>query len=263
MNFRLVLAAAAFCAALPATLANAAPQLLGLLADNAIPVHCVDDVCTVEVSAICLQEERAMPAWGTTYRPIQSKRITLVGTRADGTAISRPIDDIARFEADRGHWAVKITIPRHHVESFGVERSALSIDGRVALAPMPTPGDPTPQTDADIEAAVTAFAKSPDSVIGAGADNMAAAHILNEMINALPHVALDKGKPAGDLWRKTFGSEALDRPGMKKAAAYYRQCGHELLQVDRKTVRRCLELGHDNFATTVNRRYWDANKPGV
>jgi len=83
------------------------------------------------------------------------------------------------------------------------------------------------------------------------------------MINTLPHVALDEDKPAEDLWRKTFGSDALDRPGMQKAAAYFQQCGHELLKVERKTVRRCLELGHDNFATTVNRRFWDASKPGV
>lgn len=158
---------------------------------------------------------------------------------------------------------MKIIIPRKHVDAFGAERMALAIDGRVALAPQPLHGDPTHQTDTDIDAAVTAFVNSPDSVIGHDADNMAAAHILNEMINTLPHVALDEDKPAEDLWRKTFGSDALDRPGMQKAAAYFQQCGHELLKVERKTVRRCLELGHDNFATTVNRRFWDASKPSV
>ena len=122
----------------------------------------------------------------------------MVGTRADGTVIRRPVDEIVRFESDRGHWAVKIIIPRKHVEAFGAERMALAIDGRVALAPQPLPGYPTPQTDTDIDAAVTAFINSPDSVIG--------------------H---DEDKPAGDLWRKTFGSDALDRPVMQKAAAYF------------------------------------------
>ena len=187
----------------------------------------------------------------------------MVGTRADGTVIRRPVDEIVRFESDRGHWAVKIIIPRKHVDAFGAERLALAIDGRVALAPQPLHGDPTPQTDTYIDAAVAAFVNSPDSVIGHDVDNMAAAHILNEMINTLPHVELDEDKPAGDLWRKTFGSDALDRPGMQKAAAYFQQCGHELLKIERKTVRRCLELGHDNFATTMNRRFWDASKPGV
>ncbi len=72
MIFRLLIAAATCVMALPINFATAAPQLLGLLADNEISVHCVGDVCTVEVSAICLQEERDMPAWGTTYTPIQS-----------------------------------------------------------------------------------------------------------------------------------------------------------------------------------------------
>ena len=84
---------------------------------------------------------------------------------------------------------------------------------------------------------MTAFVNSPDSVIGHDADNMAAAHILNEMIDILPHVALDEDKPAGDLWRKTFGSDALDRPGMQKAAVYFQQCGHALLKVERKAAR--------------------------
>jgi hypothetical protein len=110
---------------------------------------------------------------------------------------------------------------------------------------------------------VTAFETSSDAIVGADAEDMAAAHVLNKMINALPHVTLDKNKPAGDLWQKVFGAKALDEPGMKRAAAYYRRCGHELLIVDQPTVRRCLELGHDGFLTTINRRYWDANKPGV
>ena len=58
MIFRLLIAAAACVMAPPGNFASAAPQLLGLLADNEIPVHCVGDVCTLEVSAICLQKGR-------------------------------------------------------------------------------------------------------------------------------------------------------------------------------------------------------------
>ena len=74
---------------------------------------------------------------------------------------------------------MKIIIPRKHVDAFGAERMALVIDGRVALAPQPLPGDLTPQTDTDIDVAVTAFVNSPDLAIRHDADNMAAAHILN------------------------------------------------------------------------------------
>ncbi len=47
MIFRLLIAAAACVMALAVNFASAAPQLLGLLADNEIPVHRVGDVCTV------------------------------------------------------------------------------------------------------------------------------------------------------------------------------------------------------------------------
>ena len=252
MKFRLILATVAYCAALPANIAHAAPQLLGLLADNNLPLHCVDGTCSVEVSAICLQEERDMPAWETTYRAVQPSQIKFVGSRADGSVTERSIGDIAHIESDRGSWAVKISIPESMVQALGVSQAALNIEGRVALAPVPVPGDPNPQTAEEIGTAVAAFVNSSESVIGGDATDMAAAH-----------VTLDKSKPAGDLWRKVFGSDTAVGPGMKRAAAYYSRCGHELLFVDRPTVRRCLELGHDEFLTTINKRYWDANKPGV
>lgn len=263
MKFRLILGTVAFCAALPISFANAAPQLLGLFADNRLPLHCVDGSCTVEVSAICLQEERDMPAWGTAYRAIQPDRIALIGTDPSGAAIKLPIGERMHFESDRGSWSVNISIPETAVAALGVSEPALAIEGRVALSPIPVQDDPSPQTAADIGKAVTTFENASDAILGTAAEDMAAAHILNKMINALPHVTLDTAKPAGDLWHKVFGSEALDQPGMKRAAAYYQRCGHELLIVDQPTVRRCLELGHDGFLTTINRRYWDATGPGV
>jgi len=263
MKFRLILATAAFCAALPISLANAAPQLLGLFAHNRLPLHCVDGTCTVEVSAICLQEERDMPAWGTAYRAIQPDRVALTGTGPNGTVIKLPIGERIHFESDRGSWSVKISIPAAAVAALGVSDPALAIDGRVALSPVPISNDLNPQTETDIDVAVATFEASSGAVLVTAAEDMAAAHIFNKMINALPHVTLDKDKPAGDLWRKVYGSKALDQPGMKSAATYYKRCGHELLFVDQPTVRRCLELGHDEFLTAINRRYWDAGKPGV
>ena len=263
MKLRFILATVAICAALPLKVAHAAPQLLGLLAESNLPLHCINGTCSVEVSAICLQEERAMPAWETANREVQPSQIKVAGTGADGRVAEMAIGDIAHIESDRGSWAVKISIPEEKLQAIALSQAALAIEGRVALAPIPVPDDRNPQTAEEINTIVAAFVNSPESVIDETATDMAAAHVLNEMINALPHVTLDESKPAGDLWRKVFGSNTQSQPGMRQAAAYYRLCGHELLMVDRATVRRCLELGHDNFVTTVNRRYWDSNKPGV
>ncbi len=263
MNIRLILATAAILAALPLNTVQAAPQMLGLLADADLPMKCADGVCIVEVSAICLQETRDMPGWKTAYRPVQPNQITLRGTRADGGRVKQPVGDIVHIISERGSWAVTITLPDSALQALGITEAALSLEGRVALTPVAEPGDPSPQSAPEIQATVMAFNNSPRTIIGDEAPNMAAATVINEMINTLPHVTLDTAEPAGDLWRKTFGTTAHSRPGMRQAAAYYKLCGHPLVMVERGILRRCLELGHDGFVTTVNKRYWDATKPGV
>jgi hypothetical protein len=263
MNIRLILATAAILVALPLSAARAAPQMLGLLAESNLPMKCADGICTVEVSAICLQEKRDMPAWKTAYRPVQPNQITVQGTKPDGGQIKQPVGDIVRIISERGSWAVTITLPDSALKALGITDAALSLEGRVALTPVAEPDDPSPQSAPEIQAAVTAFNKSPKAIVGGEAPNMAAATVINEMINTLPHVTLDTAEPAGDLWRKTFGTTAHSRPGMRQAAAHYKLCGHHLIMVERGILRRCLELGHDGFVTTVNKRYWDATKPGV
>ena len=106
MNIRLTLATAALLAAFPLNAAQAAPQILGIFADSGLPLHCEDGTCAVEVSALCLQEERDLPAWGTAYRPIHPEQLTLTGMRADGSVARMPIGEIASFESARGSWAV-------------------------------------------------------------------------------------------------------------------------------------------------------------
>jgi len=263
MNIRLTLATTALLTVLPLLPAHAAPQILGLFADNTLPLHCEDGACTVEVSAICLQEERDLPAWGTAYRAIEPDRFALTGTRADGSVATMPIGGTIRFESARGSWAITIRIPESTVRTLSVTNATLAIDGRVALAPVPEFGDPLPQFADEIATAVAGFRKPYKSIIGETAPGMAAAHVMNEMINTLPHVTLNLEKRGGDLWRKTFGSDARDQTGMQRAATFYDICAQDLILVDPVTLRHCLQLGHDNFITEVNLRYWNATKPGV
>lgn len=263
MKVRTALAMAALAAMVPAKQTDAAPQLLGLLADRAVPLHCVDGVCTAELTAICLQEARDMPAWETPYRAVQSERIALVGKSADGDAIDLPIGHRLHIESDRGAWAVQISLPETALREHGLSEASLSIRDRVVLAPVAIVGDPSPQTAADIAIAAASFDRPLETVIGYASPDMAAAHIMNDMINALSHIALDTAKPGGDLWRKTFGSDARNRLGMRQAAAYYDACTDPLIYVERVTLRRCLQLGHDDIVTSVNRDFWDAAKPSM
>jgi len=259
MQIRIALAAAAALMALPLATLQAAPQMLGLVATNGVQkLNCADGVCSVEVSAICLQEERDIPPWGTAYEALNPDRIILVATRRDGSEIRRPIGALVKFESARGSWAVTISIPRATLDALGVAGASLAFEGRVALAPVETPDDPQNQ------AAATAFRAAPEGVIGHAAPDLAAAHVMNEMINALPRLTLDRNKPAGDLWRQTFGdTDIASRPGMKAAAKFFQNCERRARTVDRDDIKQCLELGHDGFISALNQRYWDSLVPGV
>ncbi len=260
MNIRLILTAIALFAATPLSIAHAAPQMLGLLADGGLrTMHCDGGVCTVEISAICLQEERDIPKWGSEYRAVEPERITLVGTGIDGARVTRPIGAIARIESARDSWAVRISVPVSTLRALGVTDPSLSLEGRVALTPAPARNDPTPLSAIEIGAAVAALSAAPDAVFGGTATDMAAARVMNDMINALPRFKLDPARPYGDLWRRTFGN--TPRSGMQQAAKFYNICTRGSKQAGRVLLRKCLELGHDGFISTVNQRYWDLSGP--
>ena len=265
MQLKFALAAAAALTALPLTTLQAAPQMLGLVADSGVQkLNCAAGVCTVEVSAICLQEERDIPAWGTAYKAVDPKQIAIVAKLRDGTEIRHQAGADASFKSARGSWAVTISIPQATLDRLGVTNASLAFDGRVALAPVETAGDPTPQTEPEKQAAVIAFRVSPEGVIGKSTPDLAAAHVMNEMINALPRMSLDRKKPAGDLWRKTFGdTDIASRPGMKEAAKFFQNCERRARVGDREDIKECLELGHDGFISSLNQRYWDSLVPGV
>ena len=259
MQFRITLAAAAALMALLLTTLQAAPQMLGLIADNGIQkLYCADGVCSVEVSAICLQEARDIPPWGTAYEAVDPNRITIVALRQDGSEVRFPIGALASLKSARGSWVVTITIPQSALDALGVTGASLAFAGRIALAPVAMAADPENQT------AITAFHATPQGVIGKSSPDLAAALVMNEMINVLPRLTLDRTKPAGDLWRQTFGdTEIASRPGLKAAAKFLQVCERRTRTGDRDDIKACLELGHDGFISALNQRYWDSLVPGV
>ena len=65
--------------------AQAAPQILGLIASDApVPMTCAGGTCTAELSSVCLQQHRPTPATGTVYRPAKGTHITLTVTGPNG-----------------------------------------------------------------------------------------------------------------------------------------------------------------------------------
>lgn len=83
-----LIAAIGAIAALPAA-SQAAPQILGLIATaTPLPLQCADGVCSVEVSGICLQENRPAPETGTAYKAVPGAAITLASRHDKGQSVA-------------------------------------------------------------------------------------------------------------------------------------------------------------------------------
>ncbi len=131
--------------------AVAAPQALLLVATgDDLQLVCERGECAAEVSAICLQPERATPLWGTPYAVIEDPEdeprvepaLTLVGHTADGREVTLPAAGNLGFTAERGHSAVKLNVPRAVLQTFGVTSLTVRLARHVALAPVVAVGDP-------------------------------------------------------------------------------------------------------------------------
>ena len=89
-NLRLpMLLAVLALTALPAAHAEAATQILGLVASNGVPtpLRCEDGVCRGFFNSFCLQQERPAPALDSKYQLVPGAGLTVVARRADGSVI--------------------------------------------------------------------------------------------------------------------------------------------------------------------------------
>src|SRR3546814_19744295 len=86
--------------------AAAAPQvLLVVTPKDEMPLVCEGGSCSTEVTAICLQPDRANPERGTDYSIVPDSagkdRITLHGRTADGREMTLPVDRYPAVPAER------------------------------------------------------------------------------------------------------------------------------------------------------------------
>ena len=98
-RIRILLSAAIAMLSLAASRAEAAPQILGLVASNGLPVpmRCEGGDCTALLASFCLQEARDAPEDGQAYLPGPRGGLSLIVTRASGQRLRLDV----RFEGVR------------------------------------------------------------------------------------------------------------------------------------------------------------------
>lgn len=255
----------AWCFVALAPGAQAAPQILGLMATKVPqPLMCRGAECTAELASYCLQPNRPEPWPGHAYEPELGADLTLVGRTADGKVVRVEAEPYAHFSANVAMTTVRISIDRALLAELGVEALSLDVGRSVSLLPLVYPDDADPLTKQEIaEATGTARALGAeffeDGPVGDTARLTAA------LLSRLPRNERLSPEERQRLWgdavgselEAVSGSEALDR-----ARAAYEQCLEAMDNRVYYSIRDCIEGRHGRVVRKQNRAFGRSLKTG-
>lgn len=257
-----ILMAMATAAGLWAAQAQAAPQMLGLMATSAPqPMRCTETVCTVELSAFCLQRDRDEPAAGTSYDAHDPTHIVLEVTSADGTTAEVPVGAVAEIASARGAFAVTVSLPRETVDALGTE-PAIAVAPLATLVPTAEPGDPDPLSDVEIARAAGPV-RGLAGLISESATSVGnTARILARLINTLPEDASSIPDRRSALWEQALDAVGgrHDAAGAEPAARKFANCGYA--PSAGMSIKNCLRDQHDAAVGSMNIDIWTVTGAG-
>ncbi len=240
--------------------AAAAPQVLALVAtEDPVALTCERGECSAELSALCLQPDRASPQSGLIYTAAGGGGITLIAETDDGARISLPADGRLTVTAHRGHNAVKVSLPGRTLRQQGWRRVAVQVGDLVSLVPMPVAGDSRPQTAADIALATGPMRILADRIVEEGEVQMNAALITRDVINALPRGGRTEPADRDAAWQQALGATATgaSEGARERARQAFDRC-QEVAKTGIFTLRTCLGSEHDSLIGMINNEYRDS-----
>lgn len=266
-----VLACAGLAAALWSAPATAAPQVLGLVADNGFPtpLSCDGYECSAQFSSFCLQEGRASPSTGTAYVAGPEGEITLVASTPDGRELRLPAEGTLRIATMIGFTSVAMSVPQSEhdriAESLGVApqtlRLAVAVSPSVSLVPAPVANDPDPQTDAELALAVGPLRDLAETLFEAPGASADAARIATLLINSLPPRGRETPEDRNALFDRVAALPAvgaLTPQGVERAHALFAECRISVESSSMFSMRECLRLRHADLMVNTNRKFWTA-----
>lgn len=259
-----ILLLALFAAPVPA---KAAPQILGLVASTGpVPLTCKNGTCSVEVSAVCLQEHRKAPVSGTTYKMVKGSQLTLTVTDTSGQTRSVNVADKAGLRSLRVFTSVSVSLPERVIRDLGgdIKTASLTVGPLSSALPVPVAGDKNPLTQGEI-AAFTGHARHvAEGVIGLGTDKQQAAGILNQMVNWLPaDNSAGVERIAGLRQQIVVPAEQAKKLKTTRLVDRVLRTCREIMRIERAPhLRACLSNQHDILSTETTHKIWRALKPG-
>jgi hypothetical protein len=258
-----VVAAALSLAAGPA---RAAPQILGLVASNGLPVpmRCEGAGCTALLASFCLQEARDAPQDGQAYSPGTRGGLSLVVTRASGQRLRLAANQLVSLTLYSGLSTVQASLSLAKLAASGVSLAAgdaisVAVEDDTAILPVPVAGDPDPQTPEEIALATGPLRQlAGETFDTTGAGSADGTRLLGLLINALP-AGNDRAPIALDgLLHQVLASAGpgrFDAQTLAEVGEVMQNCQNFPTRLGQAY---CLESRQSGLLATMNQDYWAA-----
>ena len=163
----------------------------------------------------------------------------------------------------RDYVAVKLSMLEADIARLGLRRVKVDVSKNVAMAPVPTPDDPNPQSEGELALASGPLRELGGFVIDRDPTAMVAARITNRMVNRLRDS--DRPGPAArqSLWKDAVAGSSDAAPEARGMARnVFRYCNNLVASGQYTKLRQCLAEQHDRFLEYLNEEYWDSIDAG-
>jgi hypothetical protein len=252
--------------ALPALLAaraEAAPQLLGLVASNGTPtpLQCQSGVCSGFFSSFCLQQYRPAPLVYTEYRLAPQSGLTLLVTRADSSRMRLPAEGLVTIRSKIDFSSVTISIAEARLKALGAVSAAIEVAPLTSILPVPVAGDATPQGAQEIAYATGKLRQLAQKSFEDRGEARDEARLATLLVNSFPAKEPKTAAGRAAVWDKALALAAgqpLDPVAVANASKMYSACGVTAdLNAD-LDLKLCVQLRQTDLMSRFNRDFWDA-----
>ncbi len=245
--------------------AEAAPQILGLVASNGLPtpLACHDGFCSANLASFCLQEAREAPNTGRDYRLAPGGTLMLIATLADGRKVARPANDLVTLRTRFGFTTVGVSLPEASVHVPGAVALALEVESATTILPVAATGDRNPQSDEEIARAAGPLRRLAARTFDRPGAVSDAARVIELVVNSLPEEKSRAPVEIAALWqRAAISASAAPNPpsdaGMAMAGKIVESCAQGAAEPNSFTLGICLNVHQTELMTALNRQFWDA-----
>jgi hypothetical protein len=258
-----ILAGALAILGLPVGRAEAAPQVLGLVASNGLPtpLQCRGGVCRGFFSSFCLQQYRQAPLVNTEYKLGPQGGLTLLVTLADSRQVRVPAEGLAEIRSEIDFSSVIISISQARMKALGGIAAAVEVAPMTSILPVPVAGDSMPQSAEEIATATGKLRLLAGRSFEDGGALRDEARLTTLLVNSLPATEPKSAAGRQAVWDQALAlaaDRALDPAAAANAARAYRACGVAAGMHADLDLKLCLELHQTDLMSGFNRDFWES-----